>query len=116
MLDLPESRFKHFSFILMRNKTLSVGYNLGFTTHPLAKKYGYRFSSIHSELKAIKNFPYSLDVLSKCKMVNIRIMKNKKLGMAKPCHICSKLLLDFELNEIWYTDEKGKFKLVKNNV
>ena len=110
MLDLPDSKYKHFSFILSKNKILSVGYNLGFKTHPLAKKYGHRFSSIHAELKAFQNFPYSPSLLSKCKMVNIRIMANKTLGMARPCQYCSNLLKDFNLTEIWYTNRQGKFE------
>ena len=110
MLDLPCGRNKHFSFILIRNKILSIGYNLGFKTNPMAKRYGHRFNSIHSELASIKNFPYPPSVLSKCKIVNIRIMKDGTLGMAKPCIYCSKLLADFDLNEIWYTNRQGNFE------
>jgi len=110
MLDLPDVRNKHFSFILMRNKILSVGYNLGFKTNPLAKKYGHRFSSTHAELMVIKNFPYPPSLLSKCKIVNIRIMTNGNLSMARPCKYCAKMLKDFDLTEIWYTNWQGKFE------
>ena len=110
MLDLPDSRSKHFSFILIRNKILSSGFNLGFKTNPLSKKYGYRFNSIHSELKAIKNFPYPPSFLSKCKIVNVRIMANGELGMSKPCKKCQKLLSDFDISDVWYSNRNGEFE------
>ena len=110
MLDLPDSKSKHFSFIVIRNKILSVGYNLGFKTDPLAKKYKYRFNSTHAELAAIKNFPYPPSNLSKCKLVNIRIKANGELSMAKPCTNCAKLLQDLDLTKIWYTNWQGEFE------
>lgn len=112
MIDLPDSKAKHFSFIMIRNKILSSGYNLGFTTHPLAKKYGHRFNSIHSELAAITNFPFPPVFLSKCKIVNVRIKANGDLGMAKPCKHCACLLADFRLSEVWYTNKQGEFEKV----
>ena len=113
MLDLPDNhRHKHFSFILMRNKILAVGYNLSRKTNPLAKHYGHRFNNIHSELSAIKNFPYPPSLLNKCKMVNIRIMANGNLGMACPCKYCAKLLNDFSLTNIWYTNKQGELEKV----
>jgi len=112
MLDLPDSRHKHFSFILIRNKILAVGYNLSYKTNPLAKKYGYYLSSIHSELAAVKNFPYPPSGLSKCKMVNIRIMANNELGMSRPCKNCQRLLKDFDISEVWHTNRDGEFERV----
>jgi len=109
MLDLPTSRNRHFSFLLVRNKVLSVGYSLGYTTHPLAKKYGHRFNAIHSELSVIKNFPYPPSLLSKCKIVNIRIMRDGSLGMSRPCKHCQQLLHDLDITDIWYTNEQGEF-------
>ena len=110
MLDLPDSRRKHFSYILMNNRVVSVGYNLGFKTHPLANRYHYRFNAIHSELSAIKNFPYPPSLLNKCKMVNIRIMADKSVGMSKPCGKCAKLLCDFDLTNVWFTNRQGQFE------
>ena len=110
MLDLPDSKSKHFSFILIRNKILSVGYNLGYKSNPMAKRYGHRFNSTHAELAVIKNFPYSPSLLSKCKLVNIRIKANGQLSMAKPCKNCANLLRDFDLTDIWYTNWQGEFE------
>jgi len=110
MLELPTTTNKHFSFLLIRNKILASGYSIGWKTNPLAKKYGYRFNNIHSEMSVIKNFPYPPAMLSKCTLVNIRIMKSGQLGMARPCHHCSKLLQDFDLTNVWYTNWQGKFE------
>lgn len=110
LISLPDSRQLHFSFLILKNRIISVGYNLSFKTHPLAKKYNHRFCSIHSELKCIKNFPYPLDYLSKCYLINIRIMKNGKLGMAKPCIRCQRLLEDFDIRHIIFSNENGEFE------
>jgi len=103
MIDLPDARQKHFTFILLKKRVISVGYNLSFKTHPLAGRYGYRFNNIHSELKAIQNFPYPVSLLPKFTFVNIRIMANGMLGMSKPCKCCQKLLLDFNCTQLWYS-------------
>lgn len=114
MLDLPDTKYKHFSFLTQRNKVVSIGYNLSFHTHPLAKKYGYRFSNIHSELDAIKKFPFSPSLLPKYTMVNIRIMGSSRLGLSKPCRKCQRLLKDFGITNIWYSTHNGNFeKLLK---
>ena len=112
MLDLPDVQNRHFSFILMKNNILSMGHNTGYKTHPLAKRYGHRFNAIHSELAAVKNFPYPPSLLGKCKIVNIRIMANGNLGMSKPCKHCSKLLQDFDLTNVWYTNKQGQFEKI----
>jgi deoxycytidylate deaminase len=110
MLDLPDTKYKHFSFLIRRNKIVSVGYNLSFHTHPIAKKYKYRFSNIHSELAAIKNFPYSPSLLYKYTMVNVRIMGNGCIGLSKPCDKCQQLLLDFDIRKVLYSIHGGDFK------
>lgn len=104
LIDLPDTRYKHFSFLIRRNKIISVGYNLSFHTDPLAHRYNYRFSNIHSELSCIKNFPYSPSILNRFTLVNIRIMGNGEIGLSKPCKKCQRLLKDFNVNTVWYSD------------
>ena len=110
MLDLPDTKYKHFSFLIKRNKIVSVGYNLSFKTDPLAKKYNYRFNNIHSELKAILNYPFPPATLSKYTMVNIRIMGNGSIGLSKPCKKCQQLLRDFGISRVWYSTFTEGFK------
>ena len=109
MTDLPVSEKLHFSFIFHKRKMLCVGWNNGWFTHPLAKKFGHRYSVTHSELAAIKALPYSKKFLKKCTLINIRIGKNGKVAMAKPCKHCQEMLNYFNIKRIIYTDNNGNF-------
>lgn len=109
-LDLPTARHKHFSFITRKNKIIAFGWNQSFKTHPLAAKYGHRFNSIHSELHAIKNFPYPISELRDYTLINARYSPGeKKLTLAKPCSKCIYFLSCFSFREVLYTDNKGDF-------
>lgn len=114
LIDLPDRRSnKHFSFLILKNRIISVGYNLSFTTHPIAHKYGYRFDTIHSELKCIRNFPLSPSYLEKCTLINIRIMNDGSLGISKPCSKCHQLLRDFNISSVYFTDRNGLFSSIR---
>src|SRR5690348_10342880 len=111
MINIPNSRrAKHFSFILIRNKIVSMGWNMGFKTHPIAHKMGHRYDSIHSELHSINKFPYPTAILAKCKLFNVRVNKKGKVRLSKPCLKCQKLLSTFNFREVWYTLDGGEFK------
>jgi len=114
LLDIPKrgiAKQSHFSFILRKNTLLCVGWNDTWKTSPMAKKYGYRFNCTHAELDAIRNFPYPPRLLRACKMVNIRILKDGSIGLAKPCKRCIRLLKDFGLKEVWYSSATAFQKL-----
>lgn len=104
-----EHHWRHVSFICQRNAIIAVGWNQPFKTHPLAFKFDYRYAAIHSELHAILNFPGPPKTLSKFYLVNVRIGKNDELKMARPCSCCRKLLKAFGLDEVYYTDNSGRF-------
>lgn len=108
-INVIDCRQKHFSFILDGKKIVSFGHNTKCCTHPLANKYGYWNASIHAELDAIKRFRFKPSELKHCILVNIRFMADNKLGMSKPCPKCQRLLKDFELREVWYSDKTGNF-------
>jgi deoxycytidylate deaminase len=110
LIDYPDGRCRHWSFLVIRNKILSVGWNLSNQTHPLARQYGYRFHCIHSELKAILNLQYTPSIITKCTLINICIMTDGTLGMSKPCKRCQQLLQDFGVKTIYYTNRQGKFR------
>jgi deoxycytidylate deaminase len=109
IVDTPQ---RHFSFILLKGKLISIGWNEAWKTHPLAAKFGHRFSAIHSELASIKNMQKNWSVLPKCKLVNVRIKPNGTVGLSKPCKYCRRLLADFEVGEVYYSDENGDFQLL----
>lgn len=110
LIPMVVGRGIHFSFILDGKKILSMGHAQSFKTSPLAKKYGHRYSAIHSELHAIRRFPLPVSELRNCTMVNIRFLKNGRLAMARPCIYCQSLLADFEVGELYYTNYIGEFE------
>lgn len=100
---------RHFSFIVIRNKIICSGINRQDKTHPIADKFNYYKKNIHSELSAILNWPLSNKELSGTTMVNIRLDKNSKIMLSKPCQFCQRLLASFDFGEIWYSDDFGNF-------
>ncbi len=105
--DLPNANKRHFSFIVNKNKVISYGWNNGWKSHPLAFRYKHRFSNIHSELAAIRNFPYPPRFLADYKLINVRLLADKSLGYSFPCCYCLKLLSDLGLQRVYYTNRAG---------
>lgn len=111
LIDLPQSNRKHFSFIVRRTKIVSFGWNMAKKTHPWAAKYGKNidYPFIHSELAAIKNFPFPPIELEKCSLINTRVCPSGKIRISKPCEHCMNLLDVFSFKHVYYTDDEGKF-------
>jgi len=105
----PVGDQKHFSFIVLRNKVISIGWNNKVKSNPLNQKYGYRYDKPHSELIAIKNFPYPNKELSRHTLVNVRIGRANDVIMCKPCMYCQNLLKTFNIKEVYYTNAMGNF-------
>jgi deoxycytidylate deaminase len=115
MALIPEitSDSKHVSFVMRKNKILSVGINKSMQTHPLAIKLNCRFGTIHSELSAIlraKNLTEFKDVT----LVNVRLSAASITGgvpilrNSKPCPSCQKLILaNPEIKRVIYTTDQG---------
>tara|TARA_R100000152_G_C6623277_1_gene73277 strand:- start:108 stop:506 length:399 start_codon:yes stop_codon:yes gene_type:complete len=108
---------KHVSFVVKKNKIISIGVNRANKTHPLARKYGARFSTIHSELDAIIR-AYREKDFDRCTLVNVRLSSvsmSRNIPVtrkAKPCPSCMKLILGCEnIKEVYYTTNKGWEKL-----
>lgn len=106
MVDLPQGRLRHFSFILRRNKILSFGWNQK-KTHTLAWQNDYKYMFIHSELAAIKNFPGPPSMLADCVLVNTRIGLCGDVLISKPCRTCQRMIEAFDFKQVIYTTEKG---------
>lgn len=107
LIHLPDSDKKHFTFIVKRRKIISIGWNKGFKTHPMAAKYKHRFCCHHSELSAILNFKYRPSELKYYDFINVRITKDGQLANSKPCLSCQSLLKDFGINSILFSTGKG---------
>ena len=115
MLDKPDSKYKHFSFIIYGQTIFSIGVNNTTKTHPLAHKYGHRFASTHSEINALARFPYAIRLLRNYDMINIRLTKKGVVRLSKPCIHCQQLLMAFNIHNIYYSTNTGSFETLKNN-
>ena len=111
LLNKPKSNYKHFSFIINKNETLSVGWNNSKKTHPKAFEYGYPWAYLHSEVSAIIKFPDKPSLFKHCSIINIRLSKfSSKLLLARPCKLCQKTLIELGFRSIFYSNEHGLFE------
>lgn len=101
----PTSR-THYSIITHRNKIVSVGQENRKKTHPRAKKLGYKYPTIHSELAAFMELDKTL--AKDCVLINLRITPTGQVGMAKPCKYCHGWVTEV-FKEVWYTNQDGIF-------
>lgn len=112
LIHLPKSGKLHFTYILRKKKIISMGVNVTFKTHPMAKKYQHRFFSQHSELNAILNFPFKYRTLCNYKIVNIRIRQDGSLASSKPCKACALLLKDMGFKKIFFSTNSTFSELI----
>jgi len=106
-LKIPRQK-KHVSLILHKKQIISIGTN-SFKTHPEAKKIGYRFEEMHSELDAFTKIPDDLRS-KRLILVNVRFNKFGHLRMAKPCPLCLGWCTEI-FDDIWFTTNDGLFCL-----
>lgn len=109
-------RCRHFSFILDRNRIISIGFNSP-KTHPKNLKYNYvnklkeNISNIvgtHSELNAVIRL--GEEDCSGLTLVNTRINRNNDLDYSAPCSGCQDMINQLEFSNIYYTNSQGKFE------
>jgi len=100
---------KHVSLILRKKKIVSIGTNDN-RTHPQAKKLGYRFAEVHSELDALLRYKGSRDGLS---IINFRYNRFGDMRMSKPCCKCLPWCIAL-FDDIWYTTNSGIVQLERN--
>ena len=100
-LGIPRPK-KHVSVIVRKNEIVSVGTNK-FRTHPLAKKYGYRFDEVHSELDALLRYRGPKDSM---KLINFRFNRFGDMRMSKPCCSCLNWCLAL-FDDVWYSTNGG---------
>lgn len=82
--------------ILVRNgNVISIGAN-SFKSHPLMG-----FKTLHAEVQALIGCRYK--DISGSTMFTSRINKNGKVGMAKPCNICSEVLKSYGIRKVYFT-------------
>jgi hypothetical protein len=110
-------RCRHASFIIYKDKIMSIGINNPNKTHPKNLKFGYRnkrnepineIIGIHSELAAVIKF--GRQTLQDLDMVNTRIDRNNMLALAKPCVGCQDMLKQLGINRIFFSNNQSRFE------
>jgi deoxycytidylate deaminase len=110
-------RCRHASFILNKEKIISIGINHPNKTHPRNLQFGYRnkrnqpinnIIGIHSELAAV--IKLGRQDLNDLDIVNTRIDRNNQLALAKPCVGCQDMLKQLGINNIFYSGNNSKFE------
>jgi len=110
-------RCRHASFIIYKDKIMSIGINNPNKTHPKNLKFGYRnkrnepineIIGIHSELAAVIKF--SRQTLQDLDIVNTRIDRNNMLVLAKPCIGCQDMLKQLGINRIFFSNNQSRFE------
>ena len=108
-------RCRHFSFILDRNRIISIGMN-SIKTHPMNLKYNYvnknkeSISNIvgtHAELNAV--IKLGEEDCSRLTLVNTRINRNNLLDNSAPCSGCSDMIRQLSFKNVYYSNIKGNF-------
>ncbi len=98
---VPDKREKHFTFILKNGgKVVSIGWNNPLPSNK-AKKMGYEWADIHSELDSILKL--GEEDCKRYTLVNIRLNRFGKIGMSKPCKTCQKVLQLFKFKKVYYS-------------
>lgn len=116
MPDVIDHRTFHTTFIVRKGRIQKIGINAN-KTHPANLRFNYKgrdgldirkFVGTHSELSAI--LKYGKDDCSDCTFVNIRIDKNGKVAMAKPCMGCQSIFNQVGFKKVLFSNEKGLFE------
>ena len=117
LIESIDCSAKHVSFVVRKNEIVAVGINRKDKTHPLAKKYGTRFNTIHSELDAILRASKKNNFKS-CDLINVRLSSDSCrkrrpiMRNSKPCSSCMKLILASpQIRNVFYTTDTGWKKL-----
>lgn len=86
----------------------AIGYNKP-KSHPLQKKFGRNVHSIflHAEIDAIIQANREGYNISGARIFVARVLKDGTPALAKPCKGCQKALLQYEIEEVWYTTNGG---------
>ena len=102
----------HFTFVLDGSKVISMGTNINHRrTHPASFQ---PFKSVHSELDAILNikiadeckkyhFTNLAEFASRLDLINVRLLKNGDIAMAKPCKHCQRMIDEIGFRTVRYT-------------
>ena len=104
-------KFRLSAGVVYKSQLIATGIN-SYKTHPIMLNDGYKEEQIylHAEADAIKNALrlVTQDELTKCSLYVVRVKKtpdgNWQEGMAKPCVGCMKLIANFGITRVEWTN------------
>lgn len=114
-----DKSYRHFAFIFVRNKLLSIGQNNMESTSGFTYQIGKRFNVehnkefpyIHAEIDAISRLWGKTHIGPRMSLVSLRLNKYGEYRRSKPCVNCTKVLDSLGLTVIYFD---GEFKCKKN--
>lgn len=101
-IDRPK---RHCSIVMRKGRVLAVGTNR-IKTHPLAKKYGYLFDEMHSELDAFRQ----CEEHDSLELWNFRFNRFGQERLSRPCPKCMPWCYQV-FRDIYYTTGDGVVRM-----
>jgi len=102
-----EHRCSHMAFLIRCGKIVHIGTN-SCKSHPETLKYDYKDHQkvgMHAELAVCMKS--GKDNLKDYTMIVLRVDRTGKLANSKPCCGCQSVIQQFDVGEVWYSDNKG---------
>tara|TARA_R110000796_G_scaffold5291_4_gene20047 strand:- start:361 stop:741 length:381 start_codon:yes stop_codon:yes gene_type:complete len=100
----------HVTFALAKKKILAIGIN-GAKTNPKTQEFAYVGDpyqiGTHSELAAVIKLG-RLDC-SRLTFINVRLKKDGKVALSKPCVGCEDMLNQIGFKRVFYTLDNGNY-------
>lgn len=105
-LDKNDERYKHFSFIVIDGKIVSMGCNLS-VVPPIHYGYAKRvpFPKFHSEVIAWKKARGL--IIDRFDLINVRLSSNGEMRLSKPCECCQVLMTALGMHSCYFTANNG---------
>lgn len=103
-------RAQHISFLVKKNKIISIGFN-SCKTHRLALDHNYKWPSTHSEIAAISRIPRQTPQNApRIALINFRISRaTGRFTAASPCPDCFKMIKSAGIGRVYFTTNSGDF-------
>ena len=102
-----EHRCSHIAFLIRCGKIVHIGIN-SCKSHPETLKYDYKDHQkvgIHAELAVCMKS--GKENLKDYTMIVLRVDRTGKLANSKPCGGCQSVIQQFDVGEVWYSDNSG---------
>ena len=99
-INIPRQK-RHCSLVVCKNEIVSIGTN-HYKTHPQAKRLGYRYDEMHSELDAY----IKVSGKNNLHLYNFRFNRFGEMRIARPCSLCMPWCMTV-FDRIYFTTRNG---------